>query len=72
MAIFVTTLDNVLIFSKGFVKDENVERVEYKDNKELSYMTKQALDILKSLNELLGLWKSINELLFIQFLTMLY
>ena len=51
MAIFVTTLDNVLIFSKGFVKDENVEIVEYKDNKELSYMTKQALDILKSLNE---------------------
>ena len=51
MAIFVTTLDNVLIFSKGFVKDENVEAVEYKDNKELSYMTKGALNTLKSLNE---------------------
>ena len=51
MALFATALDNTLIFSKGFVKNEDVIAVEYKDNKELSYMTKQALDTLKSLNE---------------------
>ena len=53
MPIFATALDNTLIFSKGFVKDEDVIAVEYKDNKELSYMTKQALDYLKSLNEVI-------------------
>ena len=45
MPIFATALDNTLIFSKGFVKDEDGIAVEYKDNKELSYMTKQAFDI---------------------------
>lgn len=53
MALFTTALDNTLIFSKGFVKNEDVIAVEYKDNKELSYMTKQALDYLKSLNEVI-------------------
>lgn len=53
MPIFATALDNTLIFSKGFVKDEDVIAVEYKDNKDLSYMTKQALDYLKSLNEVI-------------------
>lgn len=53
MALFAAALDNTLIFSKGFVKDEDVIAVEYKDNKELSYMTKQALDYLKSLNEVI-------------------
>lgn len=51
MPLFATALDNTLIFSKGFVRDEDVIAVEYKDNKELSYMTKQALDTLKLLNE---------------------
>lgn len=41
MVLFVTALDRAIIFSKGFVKDENVEAVEYKDYKEVSYMTKQ-------------------------------
>lgn len=53
MPIFATALDNTLIFSRGFVKDEDVIAVEYKDNKELSYMTKQSLDYLKSLNEVI-------------------
>ena len=48
MTLFATALDNTLIFSKGFVKNEDVE---YKDNQELSYITKQALEILKKLNE---------------------
>ena len=51
MVLFVTALDNAIIFSKGFVKDENVEAVEYKDNKEVSYITKIALSYLKDLNE---------------------
>lgn len=51
MVLFVTALDNAIIFSKGFVKDENVEAVEYKDNKEVSYITKTALSYLKDLNE---------------------
>lgn len=51
MPLFATALDNTLIFSKGFVKNEDVIAVEYKDNKELSYMTKQAFDYLNSLNE---------------------
>lgn len=51
MTLFATDLDNTLIFSKGFVKNEDVIAVEYKDNQELSYITKQALEILKKLNE---------------------
>ncbi len=51
MTLFATALDNTLIFSKGFVKNEDVIAVEYKDNQELSYITKQALEILKKLNE---------------------
>lgn len=51
MTLFATALDNTLIFSKGFVKNEDVIAVEYKDNQELSYTTKQALEILKKLNE---------------------
>lgn len=51
MVLFVTALDNAIIFSKGFVKDEKVEAVEYKDNKEVSYITKRALSYLKDLNE---------------------
>lgn len=51
MTLLATALDNTLIFSKGFVKNEDVIAVEYKDNKELSYMTKQAFDILEKLSK---------------------
>lgn len=51
MTFFVTDLDKTLIFSKRFVNNEDVEVIEYKDNQELSYMTKTALNTLKSINE---------------------
>ena len=51
MTLLATALDNTLIFSKGFVKNEDVIAIEYKDNKELSYMTKQAFDILEKLSK---------------------
>ena len=51
MTLFATDLDNTLIFSKGFVKNEDVIAVEYKDNQELSYITKQAFDILEKLSK---------------------
>lgn len=51
MTFFVTDLDKTLIFSKKFIKNEDVETIEYKDNQELSYMTKTALNTLKAINE---------------------
>ena len=51
MTFFVTDLDKTLIFSKKFIKNEDIETIEYKDNQELSYMTKTALNTLKAINE---------------------